>query len=314
MTGDGVNDSPALKKADVGFAMGSGTEVAKEAGEITILDDNFKSIAKAILYGRTIFKSIRKFLIFQLTVNVAAVLTCFLGPMFGVNVVLTVVQLLLVNLVMDTLAALAFGAEPALLEYMKEKPIPRSESVVTKPMLTQIIVGALFITALSLSILFVKPVRGLFEADAETRAAIACKLDVEPQTVEIAATEEVAEATVPTETESVETETAPSENEAFEEAKLDYLRSAVFAFFMMAIAFNGFNARTDKLNVFNGLSKNPTFLIVFAGVFALQFVFVTFGGKFLHVQPLSASSWLYCALLAFAVVPLDTLRKLTVKR
>ncbi|MBR4104030.1 MAG: calcium-translocating P-type ATPase, PMCA-type [Thermoguttaceae bacterium] len=331
MTGDGVNDSPALKKADVGFAMGSGTEVAKEAGEITILDDNFKSIAKAILYGRTIFKSIRKFLIFQLTVNVAAVLTCFLGPMFGVNVVLTVVQLLLVNLVMDTLAALAFGAEPALLEYMKEKPIPRSESVVTKPMLAQIVIGALFITAISLSILFVKPVRGLFETDAETRAAIACKLDAETQTsenAETAATEEVA---TTDETEPVaETQTSESveitaseegattdetkRGEAFEEAKLDYLRSAVFAFFMMAIAFNGFNARTDKLNVLHGLSKNPTFLIVFAGVFALQFVFVTFGGKVLHVQPLSASSWLCCALLAFAVVPLDMIRKFAFKR
>ena len=297
MTGDGVNDSPALKKADVGFAMGSGTEVAKEAGEITILDDNFKSIAKAILYGRTIFKSIRKFLIFQLTVNVAAVLTCFLGPMFGFNVVLTVVQLLLINLVMDTLAALAFGAEPALKEYMKEKPIPRSESVVTKPMMTQILVGALFITAISLSILCPTPIRALFEADAPKVT----------QTVD-----ENAQETQNADAKALEAQNADDAKAL--EAQNDYLRSAVFAFFMMAIAFNGFNARTTNLNVFAGLKRNPTFLMVFAGVFALQFVFVTFGGKYLHVQPLSASSWLYCALLAFAIIPLDLIRKIALKR
>ena len=130
MTGDGVNDAPAVKNADVGFSMGNGTDMTKESSDIVILDNNFISLTNAVRYGRTLLKSIRKFLIFQLTVNVAAILVAFLGPFFGIDLPLTMTQLLWVNIVMDTLAAFAFSGEAALQRYMNEKPIPKGESLI----------------------------------------------------------------------------------------------------------------------------------------------------------------------------------------
>ncbi len=150
MTGDGVNDLSALKLADVGFAMGSGADITKESGDIVILDDNFSSIKKAVLYGRTIYKSIRKFVAFQMTINIAAVSVSILGPLVGIDKPLGITQMLWVNLVMDTLAAIAFGGEGALSRYMLEAPRPRDEDIIDKKMWSAIAVGGLFISAVSL--------------------------------------------------------------------------------------------------------------------------------------------------------------------
>lgn len=262
MTGDGVNDSVALKQADVGVGMGSGSEVSKEASDIVILDDNFHSISNAIRYGRTIFKSIRKFIIFQLTVNVAAVSTAFIGPLIGIDFPLTIIQILWINIIMDTLAAIAFGGEPALVRYMEEPPVDREEYILTKDMISSILTSGIFITAFGLFFLSYPPIQNLFERNGVFSPEV-------HQTV-------------------------------------------FFNIFIFMIMFNGFNVRTERVNLLDHLIENKSFIGVMALILFLQIAFTYIGGDILRTTPLNLQEWVVVFAFALLVVPVDITRKLIV--
>ncbi len=257
MTGDGINDAPALKRADVGFAMGAGTQVAKDAGDIIIMDNNLRSITRAVLYGRTIFKSIRKFITLQLTMNVCAMGVTMIGPFLGIDAPVTVVQMLWINLIMDTLGGLAFAGEAPLQSYMEEPPKRRDEPILNRYMISEITWLGSFTIALCLIFLKHPAITSLFRTAED---------DI-------------------------------------------YLLTAFFAFFIFASVFNCFNARTDRLKIFAGLSRNRAFLGIMAAVLIIQILFVYLGGSVLRTAPLTAKELAVTSLLALSVFPAEILRK-----
>ncbi len=159
VTGDGTNDAPALNHAQVGLSMGTGTSVAKEASDITLLDDSFHSIATAVMWGRSLYKNIQRFIVFQLTINVVALASVLLGAFFGTELPLTVTQMLWVNLIMDTFAAMALASIPPSADVMNEKPRKADAFIITEPMRQNILgVAFCFLAILMGLILHIKQV------------------------------------------------------------------------------------------------------------------------------------------------------------
>lgn len=258
MTGDGVNDSPALKRADVGFGMQSGSDVAKEASDIVLTDDNFASVVKAVELGRTFMHNIMMFLEFQLPINISLLILSVVYPMIAVGSLLASVQILIVNIIMDSLNSLSFGGEPPKEEYMNEKPIKKGSGLFIRGAKSRIALSTMTFIVLY-GVIIISPISNMFTTEVEAMTA----------------------------------------------------RFALLCF--MAV-FNGFNIRTEDINLFNGIGKNKLFSYIALGIFAITVILCNFAGSLIKVAPLDLEHWLVILALALMVIPVDLARKAIIKR
>lgn len=257
MTGDGVNDSPALKKADVGFGMQGGSDVAKEASDIVLTDDNFASVVKAVELGRTFMHNIMMFLEFQLPINISLLILSMLYPVIASTALLASVQILIVNIIMDSLNSLSFGGEPPKDEYMDERPIKKGSGLFIRGAKKRIALSTASFIGLYM-IITLTPIANLFANDMEALTA----------------------------------------------------RFGLLCF--MAV-FNGFNIRTEHINLFTGISKNKNFVYIAMSILASTIILCN-AGELLKVCTLSLNQWLVITALAIMVIPVDLMRKAFEKR
>lgn len=258
MTGDGVNDSPALKRADVGFGMQGGSDVAKEASDIVLTDDNFASVVKAVELGRTFMHNIMMFLEFQLPINISLLILSVIYPMIATGALLASVQILIVNIIMDSLNSLSFGGEPPKDEYMTEKPIKKGSGLFIRGAKKRIAISTVAFIAFYGIITF-SPIANMFATEAEAMTA----------------------------------------------------RFALLCF--MAV-FNGFNIRTEHINLFNGIGKNKLFSAIAIGIFVMTFALCNFAENLVKVTALDFKHWVVVVILAFMVIPIDLIRKIIEKK
>lgn len=258
MTGDGVNDSPALKRADVGFGMQGGSDVAKEASDIVLTDDNFASVVKAVELGRTFMHNIMMFLEFQLPINISLLILSVIYPMIATGALLASVQILIVNIIMDSLNSLSFGGEPPKDEYMTEKPIKKGSGLFIRGAKKRIAISTVAFIALYGIITF-SPIANMFATETEAMTA----------------------------------------------------RFALLCF--MAV-FNGFNIRTEHINLFNGIGKNKLFSAIAIGIFVMTFALCNFAENLIKVTALDFKHWVVVVILAFMVIPIDLIRKIIEKK
>ena len=265
VTGDGTNDAPALKAAQVGLSMGDGTSVAKEASDITILDNSFSSIGKAVMWGRSLYLNIQRFILFQMTINVAACIIVLFGAFLGVQSPLTVTQMLWVNLIMDTFAALALASLPPSQRVMNDPPRQRKANIITKEMARGIFgVGGLFVLLLF----------GFIQYFKNEDITSLNQFSITDYFVNF------------------------FHFGSFENGLSAYELSLFFSIFVMLQFWNMFNAKAYRTgrSAFAEIGKSQGFIMIAAAIIIGQVVITSFGGAMFSVTPLLLTDW--CLIIA----------------